>query len=353
MPIKKVDSSPVDWAVVGAGPAGIAAVGKLLDLGISPNKIVWIDPQFKVGDLGYYWSEVSSNTTVKLFKDFLMHCRSFHYDTHKKTFAFDTLPANETCKIAYIIEPLDAVTQTLQQQVQVLYNTVEKIHLVEGYWRLSLTDETVQAKHVILATGATPRTLPCPPGLTLISLYDALDTAKLSKQCNASDTVAVFGSSHSAVILLRELQALGVKGVINFYRQPLRFAVPMNGWILFDDTGLKGTTAAWAREHLHGKLHHSLKRVIASDENVRQMLPRCTKVIYAIGFNPRIPVIEDYPQFNYNPHNGIIAPGLFGVGIGFPESKTDPYGNTSLRVGLWKFINYLDQVMPLWLNYGI
>ena len=55
------------WAVVGAGPAGIAAVGKLLDQGIEPTEILWLDLQFKVGDLGAYWQNVSSNTTVQLF----------------------------------------------------------------------------------------------------------------------------------------------------------------------------------------------------------------------------------------------------------------------------------------------
>ena len=32
------------WAVIGAGPAGIAAVGKLLDHGVADKDIVWIDP---------------------------------------------------------------------------------------------------------------------------------------------------------------------------------------------------------------------------------------------------------------------------------------------------------------------
>ena len=354
MTMKNVHGSFADWAVIGAGPAGIAAVGSLLDQGISAKKIVWIDPSFKVGDLWQHWSAVSSKTSVKLFRQFLMHCRSFRYDRHKKPFVFDGLPAEETCKLAFVIEPLAFVTKELQQQVEAIHNTVEKIHLMDRLWHLTFMDGTMcLAKNVILATGATPRTMPSPVGVTPISLYDALDTAKLSKKCNAMDRVAVFGSSHSAVILLRELLDLGVKAVINFYRQPLRFAVPLDDWILFDDTGLKGTTAAWARENLHGKLPKRLTRVVSSDDNVRQILPLCSKVIYAIGFESRSPVIEAYPHHRYNPYNGIIAPGLFGVGVGFPESKTDPYGNTELRVGLWKFINYLDKVIPLWLKYGV
>ena len=343
-----------DWAVIGAGPAGIAAVGSLLDQGVLAKSIVWIDPNFKVGDLGQYWSTVSSNTTVKLFKQFLIHRQSFKYAEREKPFMIDELPENETCQLALMIEPLSFVTRQLRQQVKVNSNTVEKIHFMANAWCLNFIDNTKHmANKVILATGAIPRVMDCPESVRAISLYDALDPAKLSKRCHPTDRVAVFGSSHSAVIIIRELLALGVEEVINFYRQPVRYAVPMPGWILFDDTGLKGTTAIWAREHLQDQLPKRLKRIVSSDESVRQQLPLCSKVIYAIGFNTRAPIIENYPNHSYNPYNGIIAPGLFGVGIGFPEKKTDPYGNTEFRVGLWKFINYLDMVLPLWLSHGI
>jgi len=34
------------WVVIGAGPSGILAVGKLLDKGIPGKDIAWIDPEF-------------------------------------------------------------------------------------------------------------------------------------------------------------------------------------------------------------------------------------------------------------------------------------------------------------------
>lgn len=40
------------WLVIGAGPAGIAAVGKLIDHKIPGDQIGWLDPAFGVGDLG-------------------------------------------------------------------------------------------------------------------------------------------------------------------------------------------------------------------------------------------------------------------------------------------------------------
>lgn len=77
-------SSSFLWAVIGAGPAGIAAIGQLLDKHIPPEKIVWIDPDFNVGDFGSKWSKVSSNTSVKLFNQFYQHCAAFNYQTVAK-----------------------------------------------------------------------------------------------------------------------------------------------------------------------------------------------------------------------------------------------------------------------------
>ncbi|MCC2645237.1 MAG: hypothetical protein K0R94_1015 [Burkholderiales bacterium] len=348
------DRESYKWAVIGAGPAGIAALGQLMDHGVSKNDIIWIDPRFKVGDFGLYWSEVSSNTKVQLFTDFLNKCKAFNYDKRNKNFELDNLPGNDTCKLSIMVEPLEFVTKQLQGQVKFFEQTVTKINLSDRLWHLTMHDKTVlSTKNVILATGSTPRSMPLTPGVETISIYDALNTAKLAQRINENDRVAVFGASHTAIMLLRDILDLGAKEVINFYREPLRFAVPMDNWILFDDTGLKGNTAIWARENINGKLPKRLTRVISNNENIDQILPSCTKVIYAIGFDQRSPIIAQYPNHKYNPYNGIIAPGLFGVGIGFPESKTDLYGNVELRVGLWKFIDYLDRAIPLWLKYGV
>lgn len=35
-----------EWTVIGAGPAGIAAVGRLLDHGVAAERIAWVDPAF-------------------------------------------------------------------------------------------------------------------------------------------------------------------------------------------------------------------------------------------------------------------------------------------------------------------
>lgn len=343
-----------EWAVIGAGPAGIATVGQLVERGINKEQILWIDPYFTVGDFGRHWSNVDSNTNAAFFRDYLTHLDSFEYNNRQQQYTFDNLDSKQTCKLGTLIEPLSLITKTLQNKVNVYTGTVVKTHLYNRLWHLTMQDDTVlAAKNVVFATGAIPKTMSSPDYIDNINMYDALNPDTLAKRCGNEDTVAVFGASHSAVILIRDLLNLNVKKVINFYRQPLKFAVNLGDWILFDDTGLKGNAAIWAQEHLNGKLPNKLERVYASDTNVMEHLPFCTKVIHAIGFTKRSPLIEGFPEWSHNSYNGIIAPGLFGVGIGFPETKTDPYGNTESRVGLRKFMVYLDDVIPLWFKYSV
>ena len=70
------------WTVIGAGPAGIAAVGRLLDHGIAPEEIAWIDPEFSAGDLGGKWRAVPGNTHVASFLDYLTASPSFRFSRH-------------------------------------------------------------------------------------------------------------------------------------------------------------------------------------------------------------------------------------------------------------------------------
>ena len=70
-----------EWAVIGAGPGGMAAVGQLLDNQVSGKKILWIDDAFNVGRIGQHYSEVPSNTRIKNFLQFFQSCKSFSKKT--------------------------------------------------------------------------------------------------------------------------------------------------------------------------------------------------------------------------------------------------------------------------------
>jgi hypothetical protein len=341
------------WAVVGAGPAGIAAVGKLLDAGIAPERILWLDPRFEVGDLGALWKNVSSNTSVKRFLDFLYAARSFLYDQAPIDFQINHLDPKSTCKLNSVVKPLQWISDHLCKKIHAKKDVVRHISLSSRVWSIFSDSHTYQAKNVVLATGAVPLSLDY-PNIATVPFDIAMDIARLKDAINTKETFAVFGSSHSAIIIINHLVDLGVKKIINFYHSPCRYAIDMGDWVLFDNTGLKGNTAEWARQHIDGSLPKNLVRYKSNEANIARFQPQCDKAIYAVGFERRNTVsLGDDEHNHYNPHVGIIAPGLFGLGIAYPEAKPDPFGNIELQVGLWKFIVYLDKVLPVWFKYHV
>jgi cation diffusion facilitator CzcD-associated flavoprotein CzcO len=339
------------WAVIGAGPAGIAAVGRLLDEGVAAETIAWIDPSFSAGDLGQKWRAVSSNTQASLFLSFLNSSSAFRF-SQAPHFTIEEINPSETCPLAVIADPLVWITQNLCSRVKSFRTTATTLYLEKRKWVIETERIELASENVILAVGAAPKKLSfC--HLDEIPLEVALDPLKLAESPLEGATVAVFGSSHSTMIALPNLLARPVQRVINFYRSPLRYAVYLKDWILFDDTGLKGRAALWARENIDGVCPERLERCWLSSPEFRERIAECDRVIYTVGFERRrLPEIKPWGQLDYNATNGILAPGLFGVGIAFPRYTADPLGYGHYRVGLQKFMDHLNSVLPLWMHYS-
>lgn len=337
-----------DWLVVGAGPAGLAAVGKLLDNGIAGGSIGWVDPLFSVGDLGLKWKGVSSNTKVRLFRAFLRGCRSFEYEGAEGRFSLEALGAQDTCVLENVVEPLQWITDRLEPKVRTIRSKVTKLGRTNHAWRATIREGEIEAGNVILAIGAEPLRLGYE--VPIIGLEDALDPNRVKRAVGSDDVVGVFGSSHSAMMAIHNLSTAGVKRIINFYRSPLRYAIDYGGWILHDNTGLKGSTAEWAREKMGRLSKELLLRVSADDQAISRYLPQCTKVVYGIGFGPRTIKTEGADLTRYDAKSGVIANGLYGCGIAFPERVVDRGGNVEYNVGIWKFMQHLDNVVPVWIR---
>jgi cation diffusion facilitator CzcD-associated flavoprotein CzcO len=338
------------WTVIGAGPAGIAAVGKLLDHGVAPEEIAWIDPAFAAGDLGGKWRSVSSNTQVGVFLSYLNDSPAFRFSA-APPMPLRELDPEETCALALVADPLVWITEHLRERVKALETTATALFLERRQWRVETEQQELTSKNVILAVGAVPKKLSYPQ-LREIPLEVALDPEKLAQEPLENTTIAVFGSSHSSMIALPHLLRHPVDKVINFYRSPLRYAIYLDDWIQFDDSGLKGRAAVWARENIDGVHPDRLERCWISSPGFEEKLAECDRAVYTVGFERRtLPETKQWGQLDYNPHNGILAPGLFGLGIAFPARATDRYGYVEYRVGLKKFIDHLHSVLPLWFRY--
>lgn len=343
------------WAVIGAGPAGVTAVGLLLDAGVLGDEIIWIDPYFQVGDFGRLWGEVNSNTRVSLFLQCFQGINSFEYNKKIKTenqFALDKMDPDGYTVLQAVAEPFSSVTTHLQKKVISVEAIVHEMDIHAGAWELQTNQGNYLAKKVIIATGSEAKSMDF-PGVAKIDLVTALTPSQLKKTCDHHDTVAVFGSSHSAMIAIRNLVEVGVKKIINFYLSPLCYAVLMDDWILYDDTGLKGETAKWVKENISQKCLPNISRYLSTPEHIDLHLSKCNKAIYAVGFQQRHIPIPGVLLAHYDVSNGIIAPGLFGVGIGFPIVVIDPFGRQEWNVGVWKFLKNMRRALPLWEKYDL
>lgn len=339
------------WTVIGAGPAGIAAVGRLLDQGVAGEEIAWIDAAFAGGDIGQRWRSVSSNTQAGHFLDYLNGSSAFRF-SEAPPMPLREVDPEETCALALVADPLVWITQQLRERVRTFQTIATALSLRQRQWTIDTERRQLTSRNVILAVGAVPKKLSCPQ-LDEIPVEVALDIEKLADQPLDGATVAVFGSSHSSMIVMPHLLRQPVGKVINFYRSPLKYAIYLDDWILFDDTGLKGRAAVWARENIDGTYPDRLDRCWVSSPEFDTKLAECDRVVYTVGFERRkLPETKQWGELDYNASNGILAPGLFGLGIAFPEYAVDPYGYGQFRVGLKKFMDYLDGVLPLWMVYG-
>ncbi|GBG39147.1 FAD-dependent oxidoreductase [Mycobacterium montefiorense] len=339
------------WTVIGAGPAGIATVGRLLDHGIAGEEIAWIDPEFAVGDFGAKWGAVPSNTCVGLFHEFLTASESFRF-TKSASFELNRFDPQQTCPLGVVAEPLRWITRHLGQRVHTFRTIAAELALTERQWTVTTQREVTMSKNVVLAVGSVPKKLPY-DGLNEISFETALDPAKLAQLPLEGATVAVFGSSHSAMTALPNLLNTPAKKVINFYLNPLKYAVCLDEWTMYDDTGLKGQAAQWARDNIDGTCPQRLETYSVNHLEFDEILQTCDHVVYTVGFERRhLPLTPQWGPLQYDPTNGILAPGLFGIGIAFPECSIDPLGGRQYRVGLHKFMQRLETGLPLWLRYG-
>lgn len=340
-------------AVVGAGPAGLAVLSTLLDMG--HTSILWLDPHFNAGRLSTY-TEVPSNTKVKLFQQYVTTSPSLNRYSKPALAQFHDQDPDRGCSLGLAVHMVKTLTDAIREQeiqrVRCAQTFLKELRFLDGKWHLDSGDVVDQ---VYLATGSAPSKYEFkhPGTVTEIDLDLALKPSALPGLVSESDTVGVVGSSHSAMLALRNLVECKVrpKQIINFYRSPLLYAQYMDDWILYDNTGLKGEVAEWARKEIdtgnlekQGIVSRVCVKELTLDEQVA-LWRGCTKLVQAVGFSqnalPRIVINgEELVDIEYDPLNGRIADGLFGYGIAFPEETTDPHGNRELAVGLWKFMRY-------------
>lgn len=343
-----------DWAVVGGGPGGIITVGVLLDAGVHPAKILWIDREFLVGRMGQYYSTVPANNKAKRLVEFIHMCAAFEkVQTPAMKLLMNAHPGKEYL-LKMIIDPLQDITDSFLKDVCSARGLLTQLDFANDSWNLVVNETNYRAHRVVLATGSHPKPLNY-NSCTEIGLDKALNKSELIKCLAPDDTVAVIGGAHSAVLVMKFLCEVKVARVINFYKYPLHYLTPEQQALriktcqLHGDP-LSGMAAEWAREVLDVNPPSNLLRVKVCEESLKAWLPVCTKIIYAAGYEPNaLPPVTGI-ALAHDSATGVIGPHLFGIGIAFPEFIDDGKGHCSYRVGLREFMRFAQRVVPEWMH---
>jgi hypothetical protein len=406
--------------VVGAGPAGVTCVGNLLERKVSP--ILWVDNAFNGGRVNGKYREVPSNTKVGLFVDFATAVAPFRKivsgtpsrsrweepsesdgvavsgKADKLQFLRE-LDQTKGCQLSYAADMICLLSDGLKRTPGIIAHQgsakAAKLDEATGNWTIDLDGaaaggtSSVRTKRLVLCTGSSPIDAPLPGNVASIphfDLDDALSPTKLSSKLSGlgSTTVSVIGASHSAILVLRNLYNLASSSKPDLQvrwltRHELRYAEFMDGWILRDNTGLKGEVAVWAKEHLEPE---NFKKSDVSNyidaipyekgheqEVFEQHLPGSDFVIQAIGYSrdetialstsdgKKIKPVYDHETGGFQHVKesecgsiGDLAklPGVYGAGIAYPERVKDPRGNVEYAVGFFKFMKYVKRVSSDW-----
>jgi hypothetical protein len=343
----KVD---IQWAVIGAGPAGIAVIGVLTDFDVNHKDILWIDPEFKVGRLGKYYRNVPGNARAQSYVNFITGCTIFTQVDHTVTDSLLSMPCTSVPTLQAVIDPLQGITDYIRTKVVSIEGEGDGWKKKQGAWEIRIDNKLIRAHKVVVATGSHPKQTMF-TGVETLDLDYSLDKNKLASLVNENDSVGVIGSAHSALLVVRFLSEIGVKSIYNFYKHTIVYPTKIHGHIAWSALGIKGELAKWSKEKLEtGALPNLIRIHQYSNEVLQSLVPQlCSKVIVASGYERNwLPGRIDYDS--YDPHTGQVTHNLYGVGIAFPEKKIDAFGNVEWSVGLAQFMDYLKMIVPLWIT---
>ena len=325
-----------DWAIIGAGLAGITALAVLIEAGVDPATVAWIDPEFNVGRVGKYYRNVPGNIQISRILLYVHSCPFFKNINSAFLNALYTYDPKEFKQLHVIADPLQDFTNYLRDKVVPIQDTIASLTRSNDYWALEGTDCTINAQKVILAIGAEPRSLDY--DIPEIPLDDALDKDKLRSHVTSGCSIAVFGGMHSAILILKYLSEFSVKQIINFYKDPYFYGPP----------GLEGDTALWAQTVLEQNPPRNLSRVLNTPENRERILPTCTKAIYAIGYKQSPILVNGTLDITFDENTGMIDEDLYGIGIAFPPTGMIN-GHKIAKNGLHAYLGYAKKLVPLWI----
>jgi hypothetical protein len=329
-------------AILGFGVAGQILFLELLKSNISASTILCIDKSWLGGDLISEWSSVISNTPWakprKVLENYSM-CKSSIAKGDSKYTTDQCLPVGEMASYLF------SCARSHLDKKHISNNEILSIDKVNDVWRLNYRNGSYLCKTLFLTNGVIPKSLDLP--IATIPLSKALDKVALKSLLDFetdAKTVSVIGCSHSGILVLNNLQDLGIS-TYAIYKGEKPF-------IYESDTihgGLKEQSALIAKDIETGK-YPSIKLVPLSNSlEVYKAIHRSSHIVYCIGFESRIIPIKNgevtIDSRKYSPETAIIADGIVGFGSAYPGvTVIDNIAHTN--VSILAFQEQIQRCLP-------
>ncbi|KAL2178469.1 pyridine nucleotide-disulfide oxidoreductase-domain-containing protein [Thermothelomyces heterothallicus CBS 202.75] len=394
-----------DAIVVGAGPAGIAAVGNLVDKYPRGN-VVWVDKSFDGGSIGQLYREVPSFSPAGNFLEYATALPIFRgiADAVPRPNAVTRLQAldpNMTCSLSHAADMLQLLSDGLirHPSVKPVLGTVTEAgrNSSTRQWRVAVQpnhdighvphQEEYHAPLVVLCTGTLPRAMPLPAPVSRLGLETCLSPTRLARLLprDRDRTVAVLGHGYAAAVVLKNLFCLAAS---SYPRLRVRWFAP--GPEPWPDGALlpqSGEVAEFARAVLgaddgsggggdgrrQSEAGRFIERVVlpASQERaeavLREGLLRAGGVDYAVecsGFRrarlPELrPGVAQWTKLAFDPETGSFGPyrersdkviGLFGAGSAFPGWGSAAASRERETAGVLESLQYVERMLPAWVD---
>ena len=332
--------------IIGAGASGILLLLLLHQANINMKDIVIVDPHFDGGALQRSWATVISNTpwiaTIEAIQTYLPS-----YTIPKWALEIPSDKPTPLAKIAQLLRDLSAPLMSSCKKVK---GTVKELHCDSEWsnWKIIVqsAENTIhlQSDRIILAQGAVPKYFDY--SVPAIPLEIALDPRRLQSYIQPNDTVLVFGTSHSGILVMKNLVDCSASSVIGIYRGPKPFLWARDG----DYTGVKLEAATIADDIVDNK-YPSIQLI--PFENIYTMIQetrKATWAVFSMGFtlDTQLKIFVDSTEFstkNYDPHSGKISsvPNAWGFGIAYPSRAPD---GVNYDVGISSFLEYFSKQIP-------
>ncbi|CAG7960027.1 unnamed protein product [Penicillium nalgiovense] len=370
--------------VIGAGPGGLATLAALCDAGLKP--VLWIDRTFEGGRLNTVYREISSNTKIRDYLKAIYSspvCASIikSIPAPNAVTNLESMDRDKTCKLSFAGDMVLMLLNGLlkRSEVQNVEGAVEKASLNGHIWTVSTSKQNFKANRLFMCTGSRPKSssmhYPFNKDLTVLDLDECMLRSHLPSALpkDRKSVVAVIGNSHSGILCCKNLyesaksKERDIK-IVNFGRRPIKYAKYVDNGIIFDNTGLKGSTAEWAKEVMENDPDPEIIEQVDLSQNhdlaFREHLSRCTHIIYAIGYT-RSPLPALYidgqlagEELTFDMHSSGFhygdraerVRGLYANGIAFPEEVKDPEGHVEAAVGVAKFFSFAERMKKNWLG---